>query len=328
MTNFNKIVFADFVREDLPSDLWAQIDSLAALSVMAPRPSPAFDAAISDADGLIVKAGSPVTADDILIARELRYVGAWSTGFNKIDISAATAKNVVVTNVPGYSTDSVAELAVLLTVASLRHAFSEYDRASGRKEGATELRARVTDTTQDGRNLNGRTVGIVGLGHIGARTAEIMRSGYGARVFYWNRTSREGVQGTTRIATIDELVETCDVISLHLSSNDETNGIITRDRLTRMQPQTVLVNTAPNELVDLDAVTEFCASGRLFYAMDHPDELYPNQQNLLLKLLETPNVVSLPPIGYATQEATRRKQEILVENLQAYVVGRPKNVVN
>jgi len=313
-----KVVFTNFNQEDLPPALWSRVAGVAEEVKRVRRDDPAFLTEISDAEGLILRLGMSADSELMDRAPHLKYIGMLGTGYGRIDTDAARNRGIVVTNVADYSTESVAELVVAMTLNLLRNLYTEQLRAN---EG------NVDETTFVGRDLSSMMVGVIGAGNIGTRVIKLMAQGFGSSVTYWNRSRRTSLEVHPNIeyVALDELVKNCDIVSIHLASNPETNGILDSRRIGSLKNGAILVSTAPNELVNLDAILERCAAGTLFFAMDHPDELESGDYE---KLRDTPNTAVYPPIGYATKEAADRKVEVLISNIEAFVHGAPRNHVN
>ena len=244
----------------------------------------------------------------------LKYLGVYSTGYGRIDVQHARSRGIAVTNVADYSTDSVAELVVGIAIAELRNLSREQARAAN---------GDVSETSFQGRTLRSMTIGVIGMGHIGTRLAKVMAEGFGSTVLYWSRHRREAIESSLiKFTDLDELFAQSDVISIHLAANSLTEGLVNKQRIARLKSGAILINTAPNDIVDLEAVFSSCRDGSLRYAMDHADELsYLNYSDLRA----TPNVTIYPPIGYATRDATEKRQEMLISNIESYIEGQFQN---
>lgn len=317
---FDKLVLANLTPDSFPDAIWSRIQASAreVVSVERGPDDAALKAALADADGLIVKVGETANAQLQDSATNLRYIGMHATGFGGIDISHAMMRGIVVTNVPDYSTESVAELAIILAEIMARNVFQERDRARS---------GDVTDTEFVGRDLSTLTFGVVGAGYIGQRVVQRLQS-YDSEVLYWSRNKKSNLDNSNlaRHVELDELLQAADIVSLHLAASAE--NLINAGRIAKLRDGAILVNTAPNEILDLGAVFDRCQQGSLRYAMDHADELKADQPGLFERMQNTPNVEYLPPIGYATAEASARKPEILVENIEAFLAGSPIHHVN
>lgn len=313
----NHLLVANFTSADLSDGLWERLRGTAATVTVLDRDSEDFETALGDADGLILRLG--MAADTALFdaAPQLKYIGMYGTGYGRIDTVEASRRKIVVTNVADYSTESVAELTVALALLVRRNLAAELARAST---------GNVDETDFPGRDLATLSFGIVGAGHIGSRVVRILSAGFGSQVRYWSRQPKPELDELPKVnyAELDEVLDS-DVVSLHLAATAGTEGILNARRIQALPNGATLLNTGPNELVDLDAVLTRAASGELTFVMDHADELDASTR---ARLLATPHTVVLPPIGYATTEADTRKQTILVENVEKYLAGTPSNWVN
>lgn len=235
-----------------------------------------------------------MTAELLAALPELRVVVFLGTGAGTyVDLSAAEAHGVRVLNVPGYGDRTIAEHTIALMFASVRN-LGRMDR---------QLRDGNWYPRLGGFELEGKTFGILGLGGIGRNVACIAK-GLGMRVMAWNRSGVEEKLGIEAAATIDEVVRTADVLSLHLAETPETTGLLDRRRLALMKPGAVLINTARAALLDHDALLEVLYEGRIAHAgLDvYPAEpLAPDDP-----LLTLDNVTLTPHTAWISPEASRR----------------------
>ena len=263
-----------------------------------------------------IRAYSRFTADVLAALPDLKIISILGTGTDNVDLEAAARLGIVVANVPGASTVSVAELAIALMFAAARHV-ARADR---------EIRSGQWQHVQ-GMELRGKTLGIVGLGAIGQEVAT-MGKALGMKVVAWSLTpddERMRRVGATPLE-LDALLATSDVVSLHLRASARTTGMIGARELSLMKSTAVLVNTARGALVDETALAEALASGRLGAAgLDaFVQEPLPSDS----PLLKMDNVVLTPHFGWVTDEATARLRQVPVDNLIAFFEGHPSNVVN
>jgi D-3-phosphoglycerate dehydrogenase len=273
---------------------------------------------LAEAEALInVRAYTLLDDEAFEHAPRLRMVSILGTGTDNVDLVAAKRRGIVVTNTPGVGAPSVAELTfgVLLAVAR------------GIVVGDTALRTGGWVHTE-GPELDGKTLGVLGLGAIGERVARLGR-GFGMRVIAWSylhdpaRAARLGVE----LVAKDELLREADVVSLHLRNTPEARGFIGKRELALMKPTAILLNTARAALIDQDAVAEALREGRLAGAgLDvYLEEPLPPERNPFRDL---PNVVLTPHIGAVTREASARSRAMPVDNIIAFLQGRPQHVVN
>lgn len=247
----------------------------------------------------------------------LQYIGVLATGYNVIDLDAARQRGIIVTNVPGYSTSSVAQL-VFAHVLNIAHQVAHH--AALVREGAWS-RSRdfcFWDTPQV--ELCGKTMGVVGFGHIGSAVAALAQA-FGMRVLaYTSREASQLPQGVTK-ATLDELFAQSDVVSLHVPLTPETRGMVNSARLARMKPTSILINTARGPLVDEAALVEALKEGRIYAAgLDVLSSEPPRADHPLLGVR---HCYITPHIGWATREARSRLIQEAEANLRAFLSGNP-----
>ena len=315
---FTRLVFANFDDATLSGDLWDRVRSCADEVVLVSADSPEYLSSIAGADGLVLRLGMSADASLLSGAPQLRYIGMLGTDFGRIDIEEARTREIVVANIADYSTASVAEFSLGMALDLFRDFSAERHRASTGDLG---------ETLHLGRELASLNVGVVGTGNLGQHVARLYAAGIGSSVSYWSRNRRPGLEEELGIEylPLDELAAHSDLLSVNLALNPETEGILDADLIRSLPLGAGLINTSPNELVDLEVVLERCESGAIRYASDHGDEL---SAPMLARAQQTPNVYLYPPLGFATQEASRRKLEILVSNIEAFLAGAPTNHVN
>jgi phosphoglycerate dehydrogenase-like enzyme len=256
--------------------------------------------------------------DEELLARtrRLRLISILGTGTDNVDLAAAARRGVTVTNTPGVGAPSVAELTVALMLAAVRAI------------PLSDTRVRQGEWQHvEGPELEGKTLGVLGLGAIGGRVAR-MGQGLGMRVIAWSvtedrdRAQRLGVELVER----DEVFRQADVVSVHLRNTPEMRGVVGAGELALMKPTAYLINTARGALVDSQALASAVRSGQLAGAgLDvFTEEPLPPERNPFLDL---PNVVLTPHLGGVTREANARSRAMPVDNIIAFLEGRPQNVV-
>lgn len=314
----SQLVIARGTHETLSRAIWSRLQGTAAEVVLVDANDPAaFRSSLEAADGVILQLGMLADRAFFDCAPNLRYLGMYGTGYGRIDLGVATDRGVTVTNVAGYCTESVAELVIGAALMVYRDLEFEHQRG---------LRDDFNDTQSPGRDLAALRIGVVGAGLIGRRVVEILSLGFGSRVSYWNRTRRPEIESSTvRFLELADLLKTSDLVSVHLAGNAGTQRLLNSELVAMLPAGSLLISTSPNEVVDLDAVLARCRSGSLRFVMDHADELVDSTRAILLT---TPNIILLPPIGYATREVVQRKEEVLVENLESFLAGSPRNQVN
>jgi phosphoglycerate dehydrogenase-like enzyme len=287
------------VHSEPPADEAALIARLAPATVLIP-----------------IRERTPITAARLAAMPALRLIAMTGTGVASLDVAAATARGILVTNTPAQSVPAVAELTFGLALAVLRH-LPMVD--SGLRGGRWPRPI--------GRELAGKTLGIVGLGAIGQRVAELGRA-FGMHVTAWSRRLtpvRARAVGVTPLS-LPELMATADVVSIHVRLSEETRGLLSRELIGRMKPEAVLVNTARGAIVDEDALHAALAAGRIAGAgLDvFGEEPLPRGH----RWAGLDHVVLTSHRGGMTHETLDRFMAGAVDNTLAFLDGAPRNVVN
>jgi lactate dehydrogenase-like 2-hydroxyacid dehydrogenase len=250
--------------------------------------------------------------------RRVRLIGNFGVGFNHIDVEAARELGISVSNTPDVLTDTTADLAILLMLMVTRRA----------GEGERELRGGKwtgwRPTHMMGQSLAGKTLGLVGFGRIAQATARKARLALDMRIAYNGRRRAspavEQEHQATFIDSVDELVATCDVISLHCPGGPATHHLISAERLRRMKRSAVLINTARGPVVDEAALVQALAEGRIAGA---GLDVYEEEPKVHAGLMALENVVLLPHLGSATQETRTDMGMRVAQNLEAFFAGSP-----
>ena len=244
----------------------------------------------------------------------LRVVANFAVGYDNVDLAACQARGVVVTNTPDVLSNATAELALTLMLAAARR-LGEAERLVRAEQWQGWHAGQLL-----GKELSGSVVGVVGLGRIGTRVAELLR-GFGVTLLY-NARSRhadaEARLGAERVA-LDELLARSDFVTLHVPLSDETRDLIDAAALARMKPDAVLVNTSRGGLVDSAALARALTDGQLFAA---GLDVYEGEPEVPAELLALDNVVLLPHIGSATHTARDGMARLAAENVIAVLEGR------
>lgn len=251
----------------------------------------------------------------------LRYVGILATGYNVIDLAAAAEKGIVVTNIPNYSTDAVAQHVFALLLEACNHV-GHHSAAvhAGRWGQGPDWCFWDMPLVE----LTGKTMGLVGFGSIGRRTARIARA-FGMRVLVYARTPRPDPDNPVEFVTLDDLYRRSDVISLHVPLSAETENLISRDSLSRMKPGVIVINTARGPLVHAADMAAALRSGTVGCFAADVAETEPIAGDS--PLLKQPNCILTPHIAWASQSARGRLLDIAANNLKQFQAGQPVNVV-
>lgn len=246
----------------------------------------------------------------------LKVVSNFAVGVNNIDLAEAERRGIAVGNTPDVLTDATADIAVALLLAAARHVQPAADSV---RQGGWKT---WEPTGWLGCDLVGKTLGIVGMGRIGAAVAKRLAGGWGMQVVYTSRTQKHLPDlPTARRVSLDELLQSSDFVSLHTDLSAETRGLINRQRLALMKPTSVLVNTSRGGVIDQDALVEALAAGRPMAAgldVTDPEPLSPDHP-----LVGLANCIILPHIGSATIASRDAMANICVDNLLAGLSGNP-----
>lgn len=253
----------------------------------------------------------------------LRYIGVLATGYNVIDTEAAREKGIVVTNIPSYSTDSVAQMvfSLLLTITNSVEHYTADNRA-GRWSSNVDFCYWDTPLME----LAGKTFGIIGFGNIGSKVSGIALA-FGMKVIALTSKSPDSLPAEVKKAkNLDHLLKESDVLSLHCPLTDTTRHLINASTLTKMKPTAILINTGRGPLVDENALAEALNRGALRGA--GVDVLSCEPPTVDNPLLYARNCYTTPHLGWATVEARQRLMDIAVANVANFIEGIPTNVVN
>ena len=316
-----KIVILDGYTAN-PGDLsWGSLKELGEVTVYERTRREEIAGRAADADIVLT---NKVVMDREMMALlpRLKYIGVLATGYNVVDIEAARERDIIVTNVPAYSTESVAQtvFAHLLTVTNRTEHYAQQNRL-GRWAQTRDFCYWDTELTE----LAGKTMGIVGLGHIGRRVAEIALA-FGMQVKAMTSKKAEELPAGIQKTELQSLLASADVVSLHCPLTEGTRHLIHRETLRLMKPSAILINTGRGPLVDDEALAEALNEGRLrAYCADVVTEEPPKADH---PLLHAPNAFITPHIAWATVEARKRLLQTAIGNVEAFVNGHPVNVVS
>lgn len=252
---------------------------------------------------------------------DLRYIGVLATGYNIIDVDAARERGIVVTNIPAYSTDSVAQM-VFAHVLNIAMRVSHYtdEVRSGRWSTCPDFCFWDTPLLE----LRGKKIGIVGLGHTGYMTARIA-IGFGMEVYAYTSKSPFQLPPEIKKVTLDELFRESDIVSLNCPLTETTRGMVNAARLKTMKPSAILINTGRGPLIVEQDLADALNSGTIFAAgLDVLSQEPPRADN---PLLSARNCFITPHIAWATLAARQRLMHIMLDNIKAYLSGKPVNNV-
>ncbi|MBR0436708.1 MAG: D-2-hydroxyacid dehydrogenase [Clostridia bacterium] len=253
-------------------------------------------------------------------ARNLKFIGVLATGYDVIDVAAARERGILVTNVPAYGTEAVAQHTIALLLALCQHV---EHHAALVKNGAWTAQPDFAWFQIAPTLLAGKTMGIIGCGRIGARVAKIADA-LGMRVIGVNPSENPDFCG--ELVSLDKLIAEADVISLHCPSKADTVGLIRKETIDRMKDGVILLNTARGSLVSEADVRDALVSGKIAgYGADVVSEEPIKRFNPLLK---APNCLITSHYAWTPKPMRQRIIDVSADNLKAFLDGKPKNVVS
>lgn len=262
-----------------------------------------------------------ITAEHMAALPDLKYIGVLATGYNIVDVEAARSRGIVVTNIPAYSTASVAQMAfahILNICLQVQH-YTEEVR-DGRWTSSPDFCFWDTPLME----LSGKKLGIVGLGHTGYATARIA-IGFGMQIYAYTSKSHFQLPPEIKKMELDELFRECDIVSLHCPLTEQTRGMVNAARLKTMKPTAILINTGRGPLVNEQDLADALNNGTIYAAgVDVLSQEPPRADN---PLLHARNCYITPHIAWASGEARERLMQIAVDNLNGYVTGKVVNNV-
>lgn len=265
-----------------------------------------------------------MTAEVIAQLPKLQYIGVLATGYNVVDTAEAARRGIIVTNIPAYSTQSVAQM-VMAHLLNITHHVADHANAVryGRWEKSQDFCFWDTPLIE----LDGLTMGLVGLGNTGSATATIAQS-MGMKVLAYSSKSAEELakRGIYKAASINALFREADVVSLHCPLTPDTKHLVNASRLRMMKPSAILINTGRGPLVDEKALADALNAGRIYAAgVDVLQEEPPRKGSPLIK---AHNCYITPHIAWATKAARERLMQIALTNVKAFLAGEVRNRVN
>ncbi len=322
MTPLSSIVVLDGYAMN-PGDLsWDPLHALGAVTLYDRTAAQEIVPRAANAE-IIITNKVPFTRDTIAQLPRLRYLGVTATGYNIIDVAAAKERNITVTNVPAYSTESVAQLVFAL-VLEFTHRTGHHADAVRNGRWSTNPDFAFWDFPLT--ELTGKTFGIVGYGNIGKAVAKIA-SAFGMNVLVSSRSGKTSeVSPNITFTDTESLLRRSDIVSLHCPLTPQTDKLISASTLELMKPTALLINTGRGGLVDEQALADALNNGRIAGAgLDVLSTEPPSPQN---PLLAAKNTIITPHIAWASFAARTRLMEVVVNNVRAFLSGHPVNVVS
>lgn len=307
-----------------PGDLsWAAFESLGDITVYA-RTS------VTDQQEIVQRIGdaevvltNKTPIDESILAQvpQLKYIGVIATGYNVVDIEAAKKRGILVTNIPAYGTEAVAQFtfALLLEIVNQvgLHNESVHQGDWQKSVDFTYQKAPLIE-------LKAKTIGLIGYGAIAQTVAKIAHA-FEMQIIFWNHRPKESPDWAEQVS-LDELYQQADIISLHVPQTNETQHMIDQSAITKMKDGVILINTARGGLLEESAVAAALNTGKIYAAgVDVVAEEPMNSEN---PLLTAKNCFITPHIAWGAKETRARLMTIAADNLVQFLNGKPKNVVN
>lgn len=253
----------------------------------------------------------------------LKCIGVIATGFNIVDLEAANERGIIVTNVPAYSTASVSQVAIAHLLNMTTHT-EHYTREA--RAGVWSKSIDYTYCSAPFIELDGKIMGVVGLGNIGSTVARIAAA-FGMKVLAFTSKPQDALPPyIRRVDSLDELFCLCDVVSLHCPLTAETRGMVDARRLALMKPTSMLINTSRGPLIVEEDLAAALKNGVIAAAA--VDVLCKEPPAIDNPLLQCPNCYFTPHIGWTSPEARQRLMDVVVGNVKSFIEGKPTNVVN
>ena len=305
-----------------PGDLtWDDLNELCDVTVYDRTPKEEIISRIGDAE-LVFTNKTPLTGETLDKLPTLKYIGVLATGYNVVDTQAAREKGVIVTNIPTYGTTAVAQFVFALLLEICHHV-DEHGKAvkAGRWSASKDFCFWDFPLIE----LVGKTMGIVGLGRIGQATAKIAQA-FGMKVLAFDEFKNLDLQSDTlHYVELDQLFIESDVISLHCPLFESTKGMINKENLAKMKDGVIIINTSRGPLIVEQDLLEALESGKVFgAAVDVVSKEPIEEDNVLLK---AKNCIITPHIAWAPKEARQRLLKVAVDNVRAFLNGKPQNMV-
>ncbi len=272
--------------------------------------------ALRSHDGLACTVSDQIDADLIRKSApcQCKIIANYGVGTNHIDITVAHESGMVVTNTPDVLTDATADLALTLILMVSRRA------GEGEREIRKGLWAGWRPTHMLGRQISGKTLGIVGMGRIGRATAMRAAHGFGMKIIFYNRSALSdwGPIEAKQLSSVDEVCASSDVISLHCASGKDTRHIINQKAISQMKSEAIIINTARGDVIDEEALAE-ALEQRLIGGAGL--DVFQSEPNISPRLINAPNTVLLPHLGSATTETRNAMGMRVLRNLKSFFSG-------
>lgn len=308
---FKKAVFVNISENHFDKEYWDKLNSLYEQKVLLNRDDAKLKDELKDCDVLCLGFQVPTDKDIFDAAPKLKLINILATAYGTVNLDEANKRNVPVCNLAGYSTEAVAEFTLAILLYIIRQL----------EEGVKRGKAGNYDFEgMSARELKNSNFGVVGLGSIGCRVAELA-SGFGANVSYWSRNQKET---PFTYKELDKLLAESDYISVNVAQTPETENLLNDKTIPLIKSGAVVISTVPPEVTNTDALAARLAKNDITFVSDHGDEM--SEENLN-KIKQYSNCLLLPAIGFITAEARINKQEIFIANMAGFLEGKVQNKV-
>lgn len=316
-----KIVVLDGYTEN-PGDLsWDALGRLGELTVYDRTPQNQVIERIGNAEIVLVNKVQ-MTKEIIEQTTSVKYIGVLATGYNIVDVDAAKAKGITVTNIPTYGTDGVAQFAIALLL-ELCHRIGDHSNTVSAGDWTNNADWCYWNSPQ--MELAGKTLGIIGYGRIGQKVGAIA-SALGMNVLANDRGKKQDTSAEAKLVDLDQLFKESDVISLHCPLFPETEGIINKENIAKMKDGVYIINDSRGQLINEADLRDALNSGKVGGAAVDVVSTEPIKMDN--PLLEAKNMIITPHMAWASREARSRLMDIAVENVEKFQQGTPINVVS
>ena len=302
------------VTRDIPAEVESKLKDF--FQVSFNREDKVFDEeilrkAMENADGIVCTVTDSITDELLSLTRKkVKIIANIGVGVDHIDLQSAKENNVIITNTPDVLTEATVDIATLLLLSITRNAYlAEKMLRHGEWKG-------FSLTENLGVDVRGKTLGIVGMGRIGKAFARRAHEVFGMKVLYYNRSPVRDLEFQASVRfDLDALLEESDVISLHLSSDEENKNFLSKNRMKKIKASSFLINTSRGDVIDQEALTDLLEKKKISGA---GLDVFLNEPNVPLRLRQLSNVTLYPHIGSATHETRTKMGLLAVENLIAF----------
>ena len=308
---FKKAVFVNIAQSHFDKKYWDQLNGLVEQKVLLNRDDPKLKDELKDCDVLLLGFQVPTDKDIFDAAPNLKLINILATAYGTVNLEEASKRNIPVCNLAGYSTEAVAEFTIAILLYHIRQLEEGVKRGRAGNYGFESMSA---------RELKNSKFGVVGLGNIGGRVAELA-AGFGANVSYWSRNKKDS---SFTYKELETLLTESDYLSINVAQTPDTENLLNDKTIPIIKPGAVVISTVPPEVVNTDSMAARLAKGDIIYISYHGDEMTKED---LGKLKQLSNCLLLPAIGFITAEARINKQEIFIANMTGFLESKVQNKV-